>query len=239
MEQNPKADFAVFLTGIFHATLGDGLYLRNNFTTEDDLDRFLRNDGPWGTCAPIWRKTSLARIGLWNERALCRQDWEFHIRAIAAGLSYLKIPEVDSCWRAARPGSISYSWMSRRHVCNRVRLFKRVVAVLRSKGLLTKRRRRILAREYYDHAFSFAMGRRLAFKIWMAGWRAKIVGNFEFIIMLSGVAVVWMVQRANRFVLNRIYPKRQIARKYTIVVLPAANPPKSDIGRTTRIDDCN
>ena len=84
MEQKPKADFAVFLTRIFHATPGDGPYLWNNFTTEDDLDRFLRRDVPWPTCGPLWRKTSLARIGLWDERALCAQDWEFHIRAIAA-----------------------------------------------------------------------------------------------------------------------------------------------------------
>jgi glycosyltransferase involved in cell wall biosynthesis len=237
MEQNPKIDFAVFLARMFHTIPGDAPYLWNHFTTEDDLDRFLRFDVPWPTCGPLWRKTSLARIGLWEERALCAQDWEFHIRAIAAGLNYLKIPEVDSYCRSVRPGSIGSSWGKRRHVCNRVRLFKNIIAVLRSKGLLAKRRRRILAGEYYDHAFRLAHGRRLALKIWISGWRARIVGNFKFIIVLPGEFVAWMVRRMNRFVSNRLFPERQIARTHAIAVLPAPNPTKSDIGWTTGIDD--
>jgi glycosyltransferase involved in cell wall biosynthesis len=229
MEQNPNIDFAVFLMRIFHLAPGDSPYLRNNFTTGDDLDRFLRFDPPWHTCGPLWRKTSLARIGLWDERALCAQDWEFHIRAISAGLNYLKVPEVDSFWRATRAGSISNSWRIRRYVCNRVRLFKRVIAVLRSQGLLTNQRRRCLAGVYYEHAFDFALGRDLTFKIWMAGWRGRIVGNFEFIITLSGEAVVWMVRRSNRFVLHRLFPerqfvrKRQIARTHLKVMAPISN----------------
>jgi glycosyltransferase involved in cell wall biosynthesis len=235
MEQNSKVDFAVFLTRIFHTAPGDSPYLWNNFTAVDDLDRFLSRDQPWQTAGPLWRKTSLARIGLWDERALSAQDWEFHIRAIAAGLNYLKVPEVDSFWRTTRPGSISYSSASRRHVCNRVRLFKRVIAVLRAQGLLTDRRRRILAGVYYYHAFSFAQGRRLAFKIWMAGRRAKIVGNFEFIITLAGEAVVWMARRTNCFVSHRLFPERQSARTHTMARLPATNLPPSDPGRASHI----
>ena len=223
MEQNPTIDFAVFLARMFHTIPGDGPYLWNNITTEDDLDRFLRRDPPWPTCGPLWRKTSLARIGLWDERALCAQDWEFHIRAIVAGLNYLKIPEVDSYCRSLRPGSIGSSCGKRRHVCNRVRLFKRVIAILRSQGLLTMRRRRILAGGYYDHAFCLAQGRRLALKIWTAGWCAKIVGNFEFIITLSGESAVWIVRRANRFVSHRFFPERQIARTHLKAMAPVSN----------------
>jgi glycosyltransferase involved in cell wall biosynthesis len=237
MEQNPKIDFAVFLARMFHKIPGDGPYFWNNFTTEDDLDRFLRRDVPWPTCGPLWRKTSLAHIGLWEERALCAQDWEFHIRAIAAGLNYLKIPEVDSYCRSVRPGSIGSSWAKRRHVCNRVRLFKNIIAVLRSKGLLTKRRRRILAGEYYGHAFGFAHGRRLALKIWNIGWRARIVGNFEFIIILPGEFAAGTVRQMNRFVSNRLFPERQIAKTHAIAMLPVPNPPKSHIIRTTGTND--
>jgi glycosyltransferase involved in cell wall biosynthesis len=223
MEANPKIDFAVFLTRIFHTAPGDSPYLWNNFTTVDDLDRFLRRDMPWPTCGPLWRKTSLARIGLWEERALCAQDWEYHIRAITTGLSYLKIPEVDSYCRSVRPGSIGSSWGKRRHVCNRVRLFKNIIAVLRSKGLLTKQRRRILAGEYYGHAFGLALGRRLALKIWISGWRARIVGNFEFIIVLAGEFVALMVRRMNRFVSNRLFPESQIARTHLKAMAPVSN----------------
>jgi len=237
MKQNPKIDFAVFLARMFHTIPSDGRYLWNHFTTEDDLDRFLRRDVPWPTCGPLWRKTSLARIGSWEERALSAQDWEFHIRAIAAGLNYLKIPEVDSYCRSVRPGSIGSAWAKRRRVCNRARLFKNIIAILRSKGLLTKRRRRILAGEYYGHAFGFALGRRLELRIWTAGWHAKIVRNFEFIIILPGEFAAGMVRRMNRFVSNRLFPERQIARTRSIAMLPVPNPPKSHICRTTGTND--
>ena len=99
MKSNPMVDFAVFPTWVFRATPGDTRLFWNQFTTENDLDRFLRSDMPWHTSGPIWKKTSLRQKGPWDVRALSAQDWEFHIRAIAAGLSYIKVPEPDSFWR--------------------------------------------------------------------------------------------------------------------------------------------
>jgi hypothetical protein len=91
MESNPNVDFAVFPTWVFHAIPGDSRLFWNQFTSENDLDRFLRFDSPWHTSGPIWKKMSLRQKGPWDDRALCPQDWEFHIRAIAAGLSYIKL----------------------------------------------------------------------------------------------------------------------------------------------------
>src|ERR1700730_16451599 len=153
MKSNPMVDFAVFPTWVFRAIPGDTRLLWNQFTAESDLDRFLRSDMPWHTSGPIWKKTSLRQKGPWDDRALSAQDWEFHIRAIAAGLSYIKVPEPDSFWRAAQAGSISSSLTSRRHLFNRLRLIKRMIALLRSEGELTTRRRRILASWFYVAAF--------------------------------------------------------------------------------------
>ena len=149
MQSKREIDFAVFPTRVFHAIPGDTRLFWNQFTSENDLDRFLRFDLPWHTSSPIWKKTSLRQKGPWDDSALCAQDWEFHVRAIAAGLSYIKVPEPDSFWRATQAGSISSSWGSRRHVCNRLRLLKRLIVLLRSKGELTTRRRQILASEFY------------------------------------------------------------------------------------------
>src|SRR5208283_4295434 len=112
----PEVDFAAFPTRIFRAKPGDTRLFWNQFTSENDLDRFLRFDSPWHTSGPIWKKTSLRQKGPWDDGAFCAQDWEFHIRAIAAGLSYIKVPEPDSFWRRTRAGSISCSWTSRRNV---------------------------------------------------------------------------------------------------------------------------
>ena len=120
-----------------------------------------------------------------RNRVLSAQDWEFHIRAIAAGLSYIKVPEPDSFWRASQAGSISSAFASQRHVCNRVRLLKGVIAFLRSEDALTRRRRRILAAEFYVHAFRAGLSRHLGLKIWRTGRQTRIVGPLRFVAVLA------------------------------------------------------
>jgi glycosyltransferase involved in cell wall biosynthesis len=194
MKSNLKVDFAVFPTSIFRAIPGDTRLFWNQFTSEDDLDRFLRFDIPWHTSGPIWKKTSLRLKGPWDDGVLSAQDWEFHIRAIAAGLSYLKVSEPDSFWRASDAGSITSSWENRRHVCNRVRLFKRVIEALRSEGALTRRRRRILAANFYLHAFRVGLNRRLGVKIWRTGRRTRVVGALQFVAVLASECAYWTAQ---------------------------------------------
>ena len=109
MRSNPKVDFAVFPTSVFRVTPGDTGLFWNQFTPENDLDRFLRFDVPWHTSGPIWRKTSLRQKGPWDDRVLSAQDWEFYIRAVAAGLNYIKVSEPDSFWRVSEAGTISAS----------------------------------------------------------------------------------------------------------------------------------
>ncbi len=215
MKSTPKVDFAVFPTWIFRAIPGDTRLFWNQFTSENDLDRFLRFDPSWHTSGPIWKKTSLRQKGPWDERALCAQDWEFHIRAIAAGLSYIKVPEPDSFWRVSEARSISCSWASRRHVCNRVRLFKRVIASLRSEGALTGRRRRILAGEFCVHAFRSGLNRRLGLKIWRAGRRTRVVGSLEFMAVLASECACWMCERL-------LFPELRMIRTHLVATTPAA-----------------
>jgi glycosyltransferase involved in cell wall biosynthesis len=220
MAANPGLDFGAFMTRIFSATPGDNPCLWNLFTEEDDLDRFLRFDPPWHTSGPIWRKASLAKIGLWDERALSAQDWEFHVRALAAGANYRKVTEVDSYWRTSWSGAMGKSWSRTRQVCNRVRLFRRIWALLRARGLWTERRRRILAGEFHDHAFRSGLKRGLMVKVWNAGRRAGIVGNVEFAVVLFSESAVWLAKRANQLVLRRLFPEQEIAKTNTVVRLP-------------------
>ncbi len=180
MEQHPEIDFAVFPSRIFHESPGDGPYFINPVKPEDDIDRFLRTDVPWHTMGPIWRKTSLPRVGWWDERARTWQDGDFSIRALLAGLQCLKLPEPDSYWRAPRPGSITYAAERPRHVFNRIRVMRNLAAGLRAHDVLTERRRRILAAQFMRHAFWMNLKRRQSLKIWRAGWRDGIVRSWEF-----------------------------------------------------------
>jgi glycosyltransferase involved in cell wall biosynthesis len=224
MKSNPEVDFAVFPTWVFRATPGDTRRLWNQFTSENDLDRFLRSDMPWHTSGPIWKKTSLRQKDPWDDRALCAQDWEFHIRAITLGLSYIKVPEPDSFWRVSQANSISSSGASRRHVCNRVRLFKRVIASLRSEGALTRRRRRILAGEFYVLAFRVGMNRRLGLKIWRTGWRMRIVGPLQFVAVLASECACWIATRANRLYVQLLFPEFRLVRTHLVATTPVAPP---------------
>jgi len=222
MQDNPSLDFAVFLTHLFHAKPGDSPYLINNFTQEDDLDRFLRLDAPWQTTGPIWRKTALAKIGPWDEKALSMQDWEFHVRALATKLNYQKVSEIDSFWRTTGPDSMTNgaSWGSPRRVWNRVRLYGRIIAILRTQGLLTERRRSLQTAEYYKHAFVINQSRRLAYKIWAMARREKMIGPFKFTIVLISDLLIRFARRFHEFVVTCLLPETRLKRTH-FVALPS------------------
>jgi glycosyltransferase involved in cell wall biosynthesis len=222
MQEDTKLDFAVFLTRIFRSTPGDGTFLINNFTQEDDLDRFLRQDVPWQTTGPIWRKASLSKIGPWDEKALTMQDCEFHIRALAARLNYRKVPEVDSFWRMMGPASMTHEayWASPRRVWNRIRLYVRLIAILRAKGLLTERRRRLQAAEYYRHAFVINRSRRLAYKIWTVARREKMISPFEFVVVLISDMILRSARKLHESTVTRLLPETRLKRTHFVALPP-------------------
>lgn len=197
MEQNPRIDFAVFYTSLFHVHPGDSNILWNTFDTENDLDRFLLPDSPWHTSGPIWRKASLIRSHLsWDIRARSWQDWEFHIRALTAGLNYMKVPESDSFYRVSGcPRAISQSSATSLSLINRAHLFLRMAAHLRVQNALTPRRRRTLAHLFLQEMDSSVLGRKRVFKILCMARRANVLSAFELFALLACKAVLWIAQR--------------------------------------------
>jgi glycosyltransferase involved in cell wall biosynthesis len=133
MRSHPEIDFAVWRCQLFREQLGDVPQLWNADRDVDDLERFLKNDMPWGTMGPIWRREALSKLRInvgarlaspgehqsthavdasvaptnepqiWDESVLSGQDWEFHIRAVASGLKYARADEIDCHWRLAGP----------------------------------------------------------------------------------------------------------------------------------------
>jgi len=208
MEQNPAVDFAAFASWMFHNEPGDSKKLWNGFNEDDDLHRFLRIDAPWPTHGPIWRKASLARAGLlWDERARSWQDWEFHIRALVVGLRYIKMPEPDCFFRAARPGSVSHASFSASKVVNRARVLARLAAFFEMRGAATVTNRRLLAAQFFRHAFGSGLRRQKAFGVWRMAYRANLVSRFEFYTVLFSRALVWLTARTSRALERFVLPE--------------------------------
>jgi glycosyltransferase involved in cell wall biosynthesis len=95
MERNHDLDFLTFQTEAFENTPGDIRKIWAADLQGDDLLRFLFFELPWMITGPIWRRSSLLRVGMFDEALLSWQDVDLHVRTIATGAKYLRFAEVD------------------------------------------------------------------------------------------------------------------------------------------------
>lgn len=150
MRAEPCLDFAVFPCQIFRQVPSDTDVFWNAHTAEDDLDRFLKLDVPWQTASPIWTRRALGVVGPWDEQVLSWQDWEFHLRALIAGLRYRKFDRADCYWRVTDKSRDSIGRRSSQpeHIRSQEYMLGAMARRLLSVGLLTDRRRDLLAGLY-------------------------------------------------------------------------------------------
>ena len=183
MEQHPELDFAVYPCEIFLTTPGDKRLLWNIPTTEPDLDRFLRNDVPWQTTSPIWRKTSLDKVGPWDVNVPVAQDWEFHIRAIIKGMKYVCTGITDHYWRMAdsERESIGKSGFQPPLLRARVGVNEKVLQQFKDANLLTDNRRKYFAGLYFLSADRIArrISRKEGRSVWRSAYDHKLISAKE------------------------------------------------------------
>lgn len=142
----PSLDFAVFGTTVFFERPGDSGLLFNVLENGiSDLDRLCRIDPPWQTMGPMWRRSALETVGPWDELAPSWQDWEFHVRALAARLRYRKVPVADSHFRYLRPDSISSAPRSREVLMSRIEVIARALRKVAPSPEWTEARRHMIA----------------------------------------------------------------------------------------------
>jgi len=98
LAEHSSSDFAVFQTGCFYDAPGDSRMVWNIPKSEPDLLRFLRLDVPWSIMGPIWRRSALLRIGGFDESLPGWQDWQVHVTALLAGLSYFRSDACIDCF---------------------------------------------------------------------------------------------------------------------------------------------
>jgi glycosyltransferase involved in cell wall biosynthesis len=95
MQRNQDLDFIVSGMGAFVNTPGDVDRDHGNDLLGDDLLGFLYFELPWQTTGPTWRRQTLERLGGFDEELPSWQDVDLHVRALATGCRYLRVPDVD------------------------------------------------------------------------------------------------------------------------------------------------
>lgn len=151
MERNPDLDFVAARTGVFVERPGDIARPSSPSETGDDLLRFLSFDPPWQTTAPTWRRGALDRLGGFDEALPSWQDVDLHVRAIAAGLRYLRYAKVDHFMRwQIEPGKISINQRrSPDHLAAALGLFAKFDRVIREGPGMTWTRQRAICGLYF------------------------------------------------------------------------------------------
>ena len=105
LRMNEGLDFVIGNTLLFDTQPNDLDILWNEATCDAraDLLRFLRQDMPWHTMGPLWRRASFTRLGGWNECLDAFQDWELHVRACYLNMQYaMANTEPDAFYRRPR-----------------------------------------------------------------------------------------------------------------------------------------
>lgn len=95
MARNADVDFIVSGMGTFVKIPGDLGRRQPVDVLGDDLVSFLFFEIPWQTTGPTWRRAALLRLGGFDESLPSWQDVDLHVRALAAGLRYLRFAEID------------------------------------------------------------------------------------------------------------------------------------------------
>jgi glycosyltransferase involved in cell wall biosynthesis len=171
MRAKPSLDFTLNRCQQFRTKPGDVALLWNADTGEDDLIRFLKWDMPWQTSSPLWRRSSLAKVGPWDENAPSAQDWEFHTRALLASVKYERSDVIDHYWRM--PGGDRESigrdaWKGKAHALARPGVINRVVDRFEKLGRLDERAKRLFAGLLFHSAEEIARkaSRVVARQVW-------------------------------------------------------------------------
>jgi GT2 family glycosyltransferase len=191
MQKNLDLDFATFKAEPFESVPGD---LNTKIDTEmlgDDLLRFLFFEYPWIITGPVWRKTSLLRLGLFDESLISWQDIELHIRALSRGLRYLRFAEVDHLirWHSEPAKTSIEQRRSARHLEAASGVLEKFELMIREGPGMNWVRQRALCSPYFFVAEQWIAAGSLsaALSSWTAVRRRRLASRF---LHLSGAALL-------------------------------------------------
>jgi len=156
LTRDPSLDMVYCLSQYFSVTPGDRGVIWNLPNSAQDIDRFLWEDAPWDISSPLWRKKTLERLDPWDESLVCWQDWDFHVKAIAAGVSYQSVPMVLEFIRDhGEPRSTNLESITRREL-SKARSARNVWETLSLRGMMTPDRSDAISFFFFTMAVNLA-----------------------------------------------------------------------------------
>jgi hypothetical protein len=153
--------------------------------------RFLLFELPWIITGPIWRKPSLLRLGMFDESLLSWQDFELHVRAIAAGAKYLRFTEVDHHvrWQFEPTKTSIEQRRSTRHLTAAGAILEKMERLVREGPGMTWSRQRAICSLYFFVAENWVAAGKPSSAL--TSWRTvRQRGLGSRILYLSGAALL-------------------------------------------------
>ena len=201
MQANPETEFAAFPYIFFRDHPADTKHVRMPFfTAEDDLARFLKKDNVWNISGPIWRRSTLERLGSWDESLLSGQEWDLTIRALTQHIPYLKFDEPDWFYRVAGSRTtIGSHWFEPASLANRQAQLFAIAQRVQAAGMLTTARRYACLTTFLQESMILVWHKQMAaaLKFWMGIRRDPVLAPTP---ALHTTLLVFLVLQRVRFV---------------------------------------
>lgn len=174
---HPDADAIVFRSEHFRDFPGqytkECAYSIRLFDGVDPLDAFLASNSIWWTAGPLWRRESIELVGPWDNQFPPLDDNEYHTRALIVGTRFRVFAEVDLYVRLHQYPQISRS-NNANNISQRLVLVDHVIAQLRARDMLTRRRKRMVAWSTFLQTLGYALERpRPTIRKTLSLWRAS------------------------------------------------------------------
>ena len=192
LDARPHVDGLVNAMRCFRERPGDTDLAWNTLTDEDDLDRFLRMDGPWQTTGATWRRSALDRAGLtWDPVVLSLQDLDFHARALVAGLRVAKVNAWDCQYRLPfHRDAITAKVRRPEHVRSHVRVVHHLLDMPDGVRDATPDRRELLGGLAFTIATRSAAAGDVgpAQRLWAHAFNRRVIGPKRFAVGTLAIA---------------------------------------------------
>lgn len=196
MDERPDLDFGVFQAEIFDDVPGDCNLRWNVDTGRDPLNRFLAGDVVWPVSGPIWRRTTIMRLGGFDADRLSWQDWELHVRALIQGRRFESFPETDQFIRSGMQERVTIGRDSteRNHLKDHEAALIAVNNLLRNSGLQNREQSQLLGERCWRVAQQLREGGSPlnALGVWTRAWRRGWTSTSLFIKRAAPLAAQWI-----------------------------------------------
>ena len=180
--KNPQFDFLVYGMQFFDHHPGDQQRIWLHHFYDGYLSGFLL-ESQWAITGPIWKKSSLMRLGGFDEQLLSWQDGDLHRRALIQGFTFKVFDRVDAyCRRNSSTARIGSKDRRSEYLKSRRYQLDKIWKMLDEARLITPLRKNIVAGQYVTLCRMLLEKHEtnLAKQLWKSVYQRGIVNRSTF-----------------------------------------------------------